>query len=496
MNQIKFGAIISYIALFVNVLIGLLYTPWLISTIGKSDYGLYTLALSIISLLAFDFGLGNATTKFITQYLAEKNQEKVDNLLGLIYKLYIGIDILLLLVFTGIYFFLPEIYTGLNENEISRFSVVFLIAAVFCLISFPNIPQNGILKSYEKFVQVKSCDLFNRVFIVITMSVCLLNGFGLYTLILVNSISGLITIVLKQIIISRYTPISVSLKYWNIAEVKVIITFTVWVTIAALSQRMIFAIAPSILGIFSNSTEIAILGVAITIESFVYLFADALNGMFLPRVSRMLADNDTDHILELMIKIGRIQIFIIGFIIIWIVSFGNAFVDVWIGDNYEMVLPCLILIVLPSFLHLPQEIGLTYLIAANKVKFQAYIYICMGLINILLGIPLSSQFGSIGICCSIFIAYIFRTVSLDFVFKKSLHLDILRFFKESYFKLIIPLGIVLVVSILVAVYIPLSGWLGLIVKSACSFFIYLLVIGKFCTNAYERNLVSQVLKLR
>ena len=46
-NQIKVGAIISYIALFVNVLIGLLYTPWLINTIGKSDYGLYTLAVSL-----------------------------------------------------------------------------------------------------------------------------------------------------------------------------------------------------------------------------------------------------------------------------------------------------------------------------------------------------------------------------------------------------------------------------------------------------------------
>ena len=97
-NQIKLGAIISYLALFTNVIIGLVYTPWLIKTIGKSDYGLYTLAMSIIGLVAFDFGLGNATTKFITQYLAEGRQDKVDNLLGLVYKLYLLVDVVIFII--------------------------------------------------------------------------------------------------------------------------------------------------------------------------------------------------------------------------------------------------------------------------------------------------------------------------------------------------------------------------------------------------------------
>ena len=172
-NQIKVGAIISYIALFLNVLIGLLYTPWLINTIGKSDFGLYTLAMSIIGLLAFDFGLGNATSKFISQYLAEDRQDKVNDLVGMIYKLYLIIDVCILLIMGVLFFFLPHIYSGLTPEELDRFTDVFLIAALFCVISFPFIPQNGILNSYEKFVQLKSCDLFNRLFIVLTMSLCL-----------------------------------------------------------------------------------------------------------------------------------------------------------------------------------------------------------------------------------------------------------------------------------------------------------------------------------
>ena len=54
-NQIKAGAIMSYISLFITILIGIIYTPWMINSIGKADYGLYVLAMSVINIFVFDF---------------------------------------------------------------------------------------------------------------------------------------------------------------------------------------------------------------------------------------------------------------------------------------------------------------------------------------------------------------------------------------------------------------------------------------------------------
>ena len=107
MNQIRTGAIISYVALFLNIVIGLLYIPWMINTIGKADYGLYTLAMSVISLFVFDFGLGSAITRFVSKFLAEGRQDKVDCLLGMVFKLYLLVDLVILLGLAVIYFFLP-----------------------------------------------------------------------------------------------------------------------------------------------------------------------------------------------------------------------------------------------------------------------------------------------------------------------------------------------------------------------------------------------------
>ena len=87
-KQIKFGAILSYVSIAINIVAGLIYTPWMIDQIGEASYGLYTLANTLITLFLIDFGLSSATSRYVAKYRAEGNQEKVDNFLGVVYKLY------------------------------------------------------------------------------------------------------------------------------------------------------------------------------------------------------------------------------------------------------------------------------------------------------------------------------------------------------------------------------------------------------------------------
>ena len=67
-KQLKLGALMSYVAIAINIVTGLLYTPWMIHSIGRENFGLYTLAMSVISLFVFDFGLSSAVTRFIAMY--------------------------------------------------------------------------------------------------------------------------------------------------------------------------------------------------------------------------------------------------------------------------------------------------------------------------------------------------------------------------------------------------------------------------------------------
>lgn len=491
-KQVTLGAIISYLAIAINIISGLLFTPWMIRSIGKENFGLYTLAISVITLFVFDFGLSSAVTRFIARYLAQGRQDKANNCLGLVYRLYIIIDIILFIVLLIVFFFIPYIYQELTPDEIEKFKVVYSMAAFYTIVSLPFIPVNGILTAHECFIQLKVCDILHKLIIVGTMTVCLLLDYGLYALVLVNALSGILIIFIKLWCIRRYTKQKISWNYFNIKELKELASYSGWVTVIALSQRCIFSLAPSILGILSGSTSIAIFGIAMTIEGYTYTFANALNGMFLPRVSRIV--NDHGDILPLMIQIGRIQIFIVGLIVGGVICLGQDFICLWVGNEFRDSYLCSVLIVLPSFLHLPQMIGSETIYAKNKVKKLAVVYIYMALSNLVGAVLLVRPFGAFGICLSVCIAYFVRTVGMDVIFYRDLKLDILLFFKESFLKISIPFALTILSGIFMAHFISDLAWSVFIIKCALYVLIYVMIMYLFAINKREKDLVLVLLK--
>ena len=94
-SHLKYSAILSYIAIVFSVIAGFLYTPYLVKTLGMSDYALYTLSASVIGYFTIDFGIGSAITRYIAKYRAENREEKVKDLLGITLKLYLIIDLII-----------------------------------------------------------------------------------------------------------------------------------------------------------------------------------------------------------------------------------------------------------------------------------------------------------------------------------------------------------------------------------------------------------------
>ena len=106
-----------------------------------------------------------------------------------------------------------------------KFKVVYIIASVFSIFSFPFISLNGILASYERFIELKMCDLLHKVTSVLLIIIALINGYGLYALVTANAVSGVVTILVKIIIIKWKTPVKVNIKYKSKIMMNEILSF-------------------------------------------------------------------------------------------------------------------------------------------------------------------------------------------------------------------------------------------------------------------------------
>ena len=50
-NQLKAGVVLNYVVIFLNTVVGLLYTPYMLRMMGQSEYGFYSLVASLIAYL-------------------------------------------------------------------------------------------------------------------------------------------------------------------------------------------------------------------------------------------------------------------------------------------------------------------------------------------------------------------------------------------------------------------------------------------------------------
>lgn len=490
-NKIINGAILSYISIILNIVSGLFYVPWMIRMIGTSQYALFTLVNSLITLFMVDFGLSSAVTRYISKYRSLSDEKQIDNFLGIIYRVYISLDALLLSIFIILYYYIDYIYSSLTYNEIIQLKVVYLIAGLFSVISFPFMPLNGILTAYEEFFHLKLADILYRVLSVGVMIVALIMGYGLYALVSINAFIGIITILYKIYIITKKTSIAINFGYKCSKLSRDIFKFSAWTTISNLAQRLVFTITPTILGIVSNSSEIAIFGIVATIEGYIFTVTTALNGMFMPTVSKMYSldkENNTE-VSNLFIKVGKIQYIINSLIIVGFICTGKSFIELWLGKDYQVSYFCIIMVIIPGLFYNSLQIANTALIVLNKVKIQALISTVMGLINIPLSYVLSKHYGVIGACISISFSLMVRNILLNLICYFLLRFNMINFFKDCYFRL----GILAIISIgifeTLNLYLSVNGWIMLIFKMIMISIIFLTLVFCLGLNNFERKFV-------
>lgn len=494
LDQLKMGALLSYFTMAFNIVAGLIYTPWMVSKIGQADYGLYTLANSLIAIFMLDFGLGSAVSRYVAKYRAEGRSEDIRNIMGVIYKLYLLIDAVILGVLVVLYFFLGRIYVELTPAELEKFRILYVIVATYQIIAFPLSPLDGILNAYEKFTQLKICSLLYRLLSVGAVVAVLAFSSDVRIVILATVFAHLITILTKFILTKKYVRLKVNFRAGGRNIYKSLFSFTAWTAVISIMQRFTHSFAPSVLGITSGALEIGLYSPAVQIEGYFYSLGMAVNGLFLPRVSRYIANKEEDQILKLMIKVGRYQALALGLAFIGFVCVGQDFMTLWMGPNYAKSYYLTIIILFPTLISATQQIAKTTVIAKKLVKYQALCMSVTGVVGLGISYLLSMKIGAAGVCIGTALTSLANITYMNVIYKKKAGIDVFTFYKKCYLKLIPCYAIILLLSFAATYFIPLTGWLGLGVKAVAVGVIFALTMLIGYSTKEERQQLGKFVK--
>ncbi len=477
-SNIGKGALISYLSIFINIVISFVYTPWMIHKIGASHYGLYSLVIAFVSYFLLDFGLNTSTSRFIAKYRAEGDEDGVAKMLGLTIKVYFIIDAVIFVTLFIMYFFIQNIFKGLTSNEIETLRGIYIIAAIFSVLSFALKPIDGAMMAYEYFVPNKILDMIHRVGSVILIAVLLMIGGDVYSLVLVHCGTAFLSSLFKFILFVRKSKLKIQWHFFDKSFLKILLSFSGWVFLTGLAQRFRLSFVPTVLGIQSNSSEIAIFSIGLTIEGFVWTISHALNGLFLPKVTRLSQQSkDRKIISELMIRVGRIQYYITLFLFSGFVFFGKKFVCCWVGEEFSNSYYVILFLIAPNIITTTQSIASDVVYAENKVRFTASAIFVTSLIGLVGSLVVAPYWGALGCAACTSIVMFCYLFYVNLFYQKNLNLDIVTFFRQCHLLITLKMLFTLIVGFFLFLYIPVSGW--------GSFF---LVVGvysiSFVLNAY------------
>lgn len=497
-RNISIGTILGYISIIIGVVSGLLFTPWIKDSIGTSQYGLYVLSSSFISLFLLDFGLSTTVTTYLSKYRAKNEDDKIKHFLGLIYKIYFIIDAVILVVCVISYFLIDLIYVGLKPEELISFKNSFAITAAFSIVLFPATTFNGILMSYEKFISIKILDIINKLLYIALTILAIKLKLGLYALVATHALSGLACHIIRYIIIRKRIRVRADFhNTFSKSEIKSIFLFSFWVAIQSIASRFVFNLTPTILGIVTNSREIAIFGIVSTIEGYIYMFGSVMVTLFVPKIARIQnSKNSNEEIIKNLenfsIKVGRIQLFFILLIVLGFIVSGKDFISVWLKEDstYSSAYYGIIIVSIYHLISIPEGSFVNAMFlkgCANKVSFAI---ILKALINVSLCFPLSYWFGMLGACISIAISELCELVVINIFYKQNLNVSLGFFFKKTYLPFLIP-SIISLIAGLCLHFINVNHLMKFIILGCSFVFLFVLLSYVFVLNKSEKKLLLQ-----
>lgn len=493
-SERKYGAILSYVSLITSIIIQLICTPILVRFLGQSEYGLYSLSISIIGYLSIlDMGFGNAIIVYASRYRTQDKKEEEQKLYGMFLIIYFVIGIISTIIGLLIYFYAPVIFkNGMNPYEISKMQNILLILTFNLALSFPLSVYSSIINAYEKFTFQKIISLIGTLLKPLLMIPLLFLGYKSLSMAIIVTVANLFVMFSNYFYCTNRLNIKMKFGDFDKKLFNKIMAYSFFVFLNAVVDKINWSADQFILGTICGTVAVSVYSIAGECNSLLIGLSTGISGVLLPKMAKMVAMKSSNKDLsDEFIKVGRLQFLILFLVLSGFVLFGKEFVILWAGQNYVESYYIALVLMIPVFIPLIQNLGISILQAKNLHKFRSILYMFVAIFNIIISIPLAKMYGGIGAAWGTAISLIIGNIFIiNIYYYKKAKLDIPRFWKEI-FGMLVYYVLPILLMIVLTTNIYLQGKVYLFVWIITYTIVYSFVSYYFVMNSYEKNLLKR-----
>ena len=500
-KNLKMGSLLSYAQTILSIVIGILYTPVMLSYLGQHEYGLYSTVSSTIALMGIlKLGFNAGYIRYFAQYKRKGDAENIKKLNGLFIHIFSALGLIALVIGLVLSENLTIVFgAGLSSDEYDLARKLMILLTINFALSFPISVFTVILSAHEEFVILKIVAIVKTVMTTLVSYLILRSGHKSFGMVIGHVLISLMCdatylIYVQQVLREKFT-----FRHISVKVIKGLSSFTIFIAINILIDQINWNVAKIVLGRYVGTAEVAVYSIGFTIYQYYQVFSSSISGVFTPRIHSICVEYCDDvekrnaQLTSLFLKTGRLQYIVLCLIMSGFIFFGQKFVVLWAGVQYERSFYVALLLMIPAIVPLIQNIGIEIQRALNNHHFRSIVDLIMAFINLSISIVLCQHYGAIGCAIATALSLVVANgIIMNIYYQKKCGIKIGRFWLEigkASRGLLIPFvfGIVYVETV------TIHSLMGVIVGAVLYSVIYAVSMWLFGMNKDEKTLARTII---
>jgi O-antigen/teichoic acid export membrane protein len=495
--SLKINAISNWAAFCINILVGVMLTPYIIRSIGKDDYGIWVLVGSFVGYYGLlNLGVGTALLRYVARYSAKNNEEKLNEVVSTAMAVF---------SLTGIVVFIASVILGPTLSEFFELSLgmrddfvrVVGVVGLSTGISFAGSIFGTIVMGCERFILANMAGISANVLragLVIMFMEFNANVVGVAYATLMTTLYEIIV----NAYIARHVAPNIRPSYFsaNAGMLKELILFGGVATVISLADIMRSNLDHVVVAKFVGIEYVAIYGIGLLLLRYIVRIITTGMSVLTPRFAKLDGINATRNMQELFLKSLTISGFMAFGAAMCAIIFGKYVIIWWVGPEFADSATILAILSCSSAIAIAQNPAIGLMYAINKHHYYATATMIEALANLGLSIYLANIYGMLGVALGTLISMsIVKAIAMPIYVSRLIKIPWL-----DYIKTLLKPAVVSTVLILFSYYVGIteiehSEILRVLIAGGI-FSIAYIVLNYLVMSVDEQSLFISIVKLK
>ena len=387
----------SWLGLLVNVVTGIIISPYIVHKLGDDAFGLWVLVFAITGYYGlFDFGIRSSVVRYVAKYSAIGDRDHLQKIINTSLFSYSCVG-LFLLTLTVIGSFFVDKFFRVSPEFLATARILFLIVGGSLSVGFPFAVFTGILEGLQKFYLPNLINITTTILRAVLIVIVLNRGLGLLSVALITAAFPLVNGIVNAINVFRLTHLRLGRSLVTRDTFRQIFNYGSVTFMISLATRLRFKTDALVIGKFLGAAAITRFAIGSRLVDYATDMVESLAQIFAPMSSHLEAKGDMEGLRKVYIEGNRACALVIFPICAGLIILGKSVIQVWMGAKYiPYSYPVLLILLIPATLRMAQATSARILLGISRHKMLAVVTFSEGILNLVLSIALVRPYGIVG----------------------------------------------------------------------------------------------------